>query len=335
VAVGTTLPRIGLQVWGQFTDWPALAATARRVEEIGFASLYSNDHLFPAAGVVYQAEDAPPGPFLEGWITLAGFAMVTSRVELGVLVSSAGYRNVGLLVKQATAVDHLSGGRAVLGLGAGWHQRDHRAFGFGLPPIRERLDRLEEQAAAARALLAGGTVSADGRHVQLDRAVNLPAPVRERLPLLIGGSGEKRTLRIVARYADVWNGEGDAETWGRRNRILDEHCAAVGRAPASIRRTVGLPPASIRPTRAAAVEALVDRFRANGLAADEARDAAEASPLVGTADAVAEALRAYAAAGAAEALIDWLAPFDDETLVALAGLMGRNASATGDSARAR
>ena len=314
------LPAIGLQVWGQFTDWPALAATARRIEELGFASLYSNDHLFPAAGAIYQAQDAPPGPFLEGWITLAGFAMVTTRVQLGVLVSSAGYRSVGMLVKQATAVDHLSGGRAVLGLGAGWHPRDHAAFGFGLPPIGERLDRLEEQAAAARALLDGETVTTDGRHVQLDRAVNLPAPVRDRMPLLIGGGGEKRTLRIVARHADVWNGEGDVEVWGRKNRILDEHCAAVGRDPASIRRTVGLPPASIRPTRSAAVDALAERFRANGLDADEARAAADASPMAGTADEVAVSLRAYSAAGAAEALIDWPAPFDDETLVALAGL---------------
>ncbi len=246
--------------------------------------------------------------------------MVTSRVELGVLVSSAGYRNVGILVKQATAVDHLSGGRVSLGLGAGWHARDHAAFGFGLPPIGERIDRLEEQAAAARALLAGETVSVDGRHVQLDRAVNLPPPVRSPLPLLIGGSGERRTLRIVARFADAWNGEGDVATWGRKNRVLDGHCAAVGRDPRAIRRTVGLAPASIRRTHAAAVDALTDRLRANGLGADEARATAEASPMVGTAGEVTASLRAYAAAGAAEALIDWLAPFDDETLVALAGL---------------
>src|SRR5512135_3795833 len=167
------MPAIGLQVWGQFTDWPSLAHTARRIDSLGFASLWSNDHFFPAAGGVYQAEDAPPGPFLEGWITLAGFAMVTSRVALGVLVSGAGYRSIGLVVKQATAVDHLAGGRVTLGLGAGWHPQDHAAFGFGLLPIGDRLDRLEEQAAAARALLDGETVTATGRHVLLDRAVNL------------------------------------------------------------------------------------------------------------------------------------------------------------------
>lgn len=316
------LPAIGFQVWGQHTDWPSLEATARRIDALDFASLWSNDHFFPAAGAAATAEDAPPGPFLEGWITLAGFALVASRVRLGVLVSGAGYRNVGLLVKQATAVDHLAGGRVSLGLGAGWHPRDHAAFGFGLPPIAERLDRLEAQAAAARALLDGETVTVDGPHVRLDRAVNLPAPVSTRMPLMIGGSGERRTLRIVARHADAWNGEGDVATWSRRNRILDEHCAAVGRDPRTIRRTVGLPPASIRATRARAIDALVDRFVHNGLGREEARETAVASPLVGTTGEVARALASYRAAGAQEVLIDWPAPFDDATLEALAGLRG-------------
>lgn len=317
------LPAIGFQVWGQFTDWPQIAATALRMEDVGFASVYANDHLYPAAGARYQRPDAPPGPFLEGWITAAGIAAITHRVEVGVLVSSAAYRNVGLLVKQATALDHLSGGRAVLGLGAGWHVRDHEAFGFTLRPIGERLDQLEEQAAAARAMLGGETVSVHGRHVRLDRAVNLPPPLRPRLPLLLGGSGEKRTLRIVARCADIWNGEGDLATWTHRNAVLDGHCAAVGRDPAEIRRTVGLPPASVRPSREAAVAALADRLRANGLDADEARTDAEASPMAGTLDEVAGHLRAYAAAGAAEVLIDWPAPFDDQTLAALASLLDR------------
>lgn len=315
-----TLPDIGFQVWGQHTDWPSLAGVARRIDELGFSSLWSNDHFFPAAGAAAIGEDAPPGPFLEGWITLAGFAMVTSRVRLGVLVSGAGYRNVGLLVKQATAVDHLSNGRVSLGLGAGWHPRDHAAFGFTLPPIGERLDRLEAQAAAARALLDGETVTVDGPHVRLDRAVNLPPPVSVRMPLMIGGSGEKRTLRIVARHADAWNGEGDAETWARRNRILDEHCATVGRDPATIRRTAGLAPASIRASRGEAITALAERLAHNGLAPAEARETAAGSPLVGTEADVAEALAAYRAAGAQEVLVDLPAPFDEATLEALAGL---------------
>ncbi len=314
------LPEIGFQVWGQFTDWPGLERTARAIDGRGFSSLWSNDHLFAAAGSRFVAEDAPPGPFLEGWMTAAGFAMATSGVQVGVLVSAAGYRAVGMAVKQATALDHLSAGRAWLGLGAGWHPRDHAAFGFGLPPVRERLDRLEEQAAAARALLGGETVTADGEHVRLERAVNLPPPVRGRLPIMIGGSGERRTLRIVARYADAWNGEGDPEAWGHRNRVLDSHCAAVGRDPREIRRTAGLPPASIRRTREEAVEALAVRLRANGLDADEALATAAASPLAGTPEDAALALRAYASAGAEEVVVDWPAPSDEATLDALAEL---------------
>lgn len=309
---------IGFQVWGQHTTWPELADAARQIERHRFASLWSNDHFFPAAGSDAAQPDAAPGPFLEGWMTLAGFALVTERIPIGVLVSGAGYRNVGLLVKQATAVDHLSGGRATLGMGAGWHLRDHRAFGFDLPSIGARLERLEEQVAAARALLDGETVTVNGAHVHLDRAVNLPAPVQPRMPIMIGGSGERRTLRIVARYADAWNGEGDVATWAHKNAVLDEHCAAVGRDPAAIRRTVGMPPASVRDTRDAAVAALVERLRHNGLPADEARAVATASPLVGTPDEVARRLREYAAAGADEAIIDWPAPFDTETLGLLA-----------------
>ena len=200
------LPRVGFQVWGQFTTWPELAATARDIERLGFDSLWANDHLFPAAGAAAASPEGIAGPFLEGWMTAAGFALVTSRIPVGVLVSGAGYRNAGLLVKQATALDHLSGGRALLGLGAGWHQRDHSAFGFDLPPVRERLDRLDEQSAAVRALLdAAGPVTTDGTWVRMDRAVNDPPPVG-RLPLMIGGRG--RSGRCASSPATPTRGTG-------------------------------------------------------------------------------------------------------------------------------
>lgn len=196
------LPRIGFQVWGQFTDWPALTATARDTERLRFDSVWSNDHSFPAAGSTAAASEGLDGPFLEGWMTAAGFAMVTSRIAVGVLVSGAGYRNPALVVKMATALDHLSSGRAALGIGAGWHERDHRAFAFELRSVRERLDRLDERSVAIRGLLDGREIASHGTWVTLDRARNAPPPVGT-LPLLIGGSGERRTLRIVARDADV------------------------------------------------------------------------------------------------------------------------------------
>lgn len=315
------LPRIGFQVWGQFTTWPELAATARDIERLGYDSLWANDHLFPAAGSQAASPDGLAGPFLEGWVTAAGFAMVTTRIPVGVLVSAAGYRNPGLLVKQATALDHLSGGRAWLGLGAGWHQRDHAAFGFDLPPIRQRLDRFDEQSAAVRALLdAAGPVTVDGAWVRMDRAVNDPPPIG-RLPLMLGGSGEKRTLRIVARDADAWNGEGTPEEWARRSAILDEHCAAIGRDPAAIRRTAGVPMLHIRPTRADAKRSLAAILEGNRIPAAEAAALADADPLAGTLDEVLATLRAWAAAGAAELIIDWPAPFDVESLERLAAAL--------------
>lgn len=290
---------------------------ARSIEALGFASLWSNDHFWPAAGAAAPSPEGVPGGFLEGWITLAGFAAATRRIPLGIMVSCAGYRNVGLLVKQATALDHMSGGRMTLGLGAGWHEREHRAFGFEFPAIGDRISRLEEQASVIRPLLDGETVTRHGRWVHLEGARNEPGPVGP-LPLLIAGSGEKRTIPAVARYADAWNGEGDPAAYRRRNALLTERCEAAGRDPGSVARTVGLPPLCIRDTRAEAVRVLAGILERNALSPEEARLAAEASPLAGTESDVLEALDAWADAGAAEAVIDRPAPFDTESLRRLA-----------------
>ena len=292
------LPGVGFQVWGQFTDWPAMASTARRIETLGFSSLWANDHFFPPAGRQAATPDGLPGPYLEGWMTAAGFAMVTERVPVGVLVSGAGYRDAGLLVKMGTALDHLSGGRALLGLGAGWHVRDHAAFGFSLPPIGARLDRLDEQSRAIRALLDGHEVTTSGTWVTMDRAVNDPPPLGP-LPLMIGGSGERRTLRIVARDADAWNGEGTPDVWARRSAILDTHCADLGRDPGAIRRTVGIPPIHIRATTDEARRSLAELLVRNGLGPEEALETASGDPFAGTLDAVLAALGGCALTGCA------------------------------------
>jgi alkanesulfonate monooxygenase SsuD/methylene tetrahydromethanopterin reductase-like flavin-dependent oxidoreductase (luciferase family) len=309
--------RIGFQVWGQHVTWDTLMAEARVIEGLGFASLWSNDHFWPAAGDAASSPDGVPGGFLEGWITLAGFAAVTRRIPLGILVSCAGYRNVGLLVKQATALDHMSGGRMTLGLGAGWHEREHRAFGFEFPSIGDRISRMEEQASVIRPLLDGETVTRHGTWVNLDAARNEPGPIGP-LPLLIAGSGEKRTIPAVARHADAWNGEGDPSSYRRRNALLTDRCEALGRDPASVARTVGLPPLCIRDTRAEALTALTAILEQNALSPEEARAMAAASPLVGSEAHVLEAFDTWAEAGAAEAIIDRPAPFDDESLRRLA-----------------
>ena len=151
----------------------------------------------------------------------------------------------------------------------------------------------------------------------MDRAVNDPPPVG-RLPLLIGGSGERRTLRIVARDADAWNGEGEPAEWARRSTVLDAHCRDLGRDPAAIRRTAGVPPLHIRPSRVEAKRSLAAILERNAMPAEEAAATAEADALAGTLDEVLATLRAWAAAGADEVITDWPAPFDQESLERLA-----------------
>lgn len=311
--------RIGFQVWGQFVSWEELMAAGARIDALGFDSLWSNDHLLPVGGGGPSAQELEQGPVWDGWMTLMGWAPLTTHVTMGCLVSGAGYRAPTLLVKMATALDHATDGRAVLGIGAGWHGAEHHAFGFAFPSLRERLDRLEEAAAIARGMLDGGATSLDGRWLQAQGARNDPPPKQARLPLLIGGSGERRTLPIVARYADAWNGEGDPETFAHKSAVLDRCCAEVGRDPTAIRRSVGLPPPLVRRQRGAAVEALTDALVRQGSTPGEAREAAAGSALVGSAEDVLERLRAYAAAGAEEVIFDWPTPSDEETLQALAG----------------
>lgn len=312
--------RIGFQVWSQYVSWPELMAIGRDIDELGFDELWSNDHLLPQAAGGAGALGELDGPVFEGWSTLFGWAGLTRRARMGCLVSGGGYRNPGLLVKMATALDHATGGRAVLGLGAGWFEREHRAFGFEFPPLGKRLDRLGEAAAIARGLLDGSSVTFDGDWFTAVDARNDPAPLQSRLPLAIGGSGEKRTLRIVAEYADIWNADQDEpDSFLRRNGILDDHCRAVGRAPESIERTAGLAAPCIRPTREEAVDVLTGILEHHAMPHADALRIASASPFVGPAESVVAELRRYRAVGLDAAMFDWPAPFDYPTLEALAG----------------
>jgi alkanesulfonate monooxygenase SsuD/methylene tetrahydromethanopterin reductase-like flavin-dependent oxidoreductase (luciferase family) len=225
-----------------------------------------------------------------------------------------------MLVKMATALDHATRGRAALGLGGGWFEPEHRAFGFAFPPLGQRIDRFAEAARICRGMLDGGAVNVVGEWFSADGARNDPTPVQARLPLVIGGSGERRTLRIVAETADVWNADGDSpDSFSRRSAILDDHCRAVGRDPRSIERTVGLPPPLIRASRDEAVDALTGVLERHAPDLDAARRGASASPFAAAPDAVIEELRRYRVAGASAVMFDLPAPFDSETIEALAG----------------
>ncbi|HEX5466844.1 MAG TPA: LLM class flavin-dependent oxidoreductase [Candidatus Limnocylindrales bacterium] len=309
--------RIGFQVWSQYATWDELMAAGQAIDELGFDELWSNDHLLPPPGLL----DVPGrGPIFEGWSVLFGWSARTQQVRSGCLVSGAAYRHPALVVKMATALDHATHGRAALGLGAGWFEAEHRAFGFAFGTVRERLDRLSEAAAICRAMLDGRPALLQGGWYSADGARNDPPPVQRRLPLVIGGSGARRTLAIVAREADVWNADGDdVDEFRRLSAVLDDHCRAIGRAPAAIERTIGLPAPCIRASRAASVAALAMTFRHHGLTRVQADRAARRSPFADTAPAVAERLCAYRDAGAGAVMFDWPGPFDRPTLEALAG----------------
>ncbi len=323
--------RVGFQVWSQHVTWLELMAAGRAIDEAGFDELWSNDHLLPLAPGAETTHEGLAGPIFDGWSVLFGWAAATTRVRLGCLVSGAGFRNPGVLVKVATALDHAADGRAALGLGAGWAAREHAAFGVELPPIRERLDRLEEAAAICRSLLDGATATRDGRWWRVAGAVNDPRPIGP-LPLLIGGSGARRTLGIVARYADAWSADGnDVATFAERSARLDEHCRTIGRDPAQIERTVGLPPVLVRDSRDAAVRDLAAILVRHGTPPAEANAVAAASPFAATADDVESLLRAYAAAGAAAVMFDWPSPFDPRTLESLAAIRSRLADSRVDA----
>lgn len=312
--------RLGFQVWSQYVSWPELMAIGQEIDGLGFDELWSNDHFFPQAAAGVGELGHLDGPVFEGWSILFGWAGLTSRARMGCLVSGAGYRNPGLLVKMATALDHATDGRAALGLGAGWFEREHDAFGFEFPPLGRRLDRMGEAALICRGLLDGSSVTYDGQWFSAVDARNDPRPLQARLPLAIGGSGEKRTLRIVAEHADIWNADQDSpESFRRRSEILDEHCRAVGRDPGSIERTAGLPAPCIRRTRQAAVEALTEILRHQAMPHAAALKMASDSPFAGPVETVVAELRRYRDAGLGAVMFDWPAPFDLPTLEALAG----------------
>ena len=215
--------RFGAAFWIQRTGWPELRDAIVRAEAAGFDDLWLDDHLLTDEG---DWRD----PKLEGWSSLAAIATVTSRARIGLLVAANTFRNPGLTAKLATTLDHVSGGRAILGIGGGWFEREHDAFGidFGAG-FGERLDRLGEAVPLIRRLLDGERVTHEGRFYRMHDAVCEPRPIQARLPILIGGSGPRKTLPLVARYADIWNAYGSPDTLAAADAILREACAAAGR----------------------------------------------------------------------------------------------------------
>ncbi|MBA2446554.1 MAG: LLM class F420-dependent oxidoreductase [Chloroflexi bacterium] len=209
--------KIGVQVHPQQTTYERYREVWLRLDEMGVDSIWNWDHFFPLYG-------EPNGPHFEGWTTLVTLGAETQRARVGCLVLCMSYRNPALLATMVKTLDHATGGRLILGVGAGWFQRDYDEYGYDFGTPGQRLKNLERGLEVIKA--------------RWER--DEPKPLRGTVPILIGGGGEKVTLRITAQHADLWNGFGPAEQWDRKNRILDDWCREVGRDPAAIERTASI-----------------------------------------------------------------------------------------------
>ena len=294
--------RFGAQLWSQATDWPGFRDAALAAEAAGWDSVWTWDHVNAIFGPWQQ-------PILEGWSLLSALGPLTRRVRLGLMVGANTFRNPGLTAKLATTLDHVSGGRAVLGIGGAWFEREHDAFGipFG-SGFGERLDALDESVMLLRRLLDGETVTHEGRFYTFRDALSEPRSIQPRLPILVGGSGPRKTLRTVAQRADGWNTSGTVEEARERVAILDRHCADVGRDRGEIEMTISFP-VVIRDTERGAEEVFARLLAHNGTP-----DAGKVPTLLGPPGAIAAAIAPYRELGFETVICRLPGPFDRETI---------------------
>jgi F420-dependent oxidoreductase-like protein len=295
-----------------YPDTPAdrlfdhLVDMATAAEDNGFSSISVMDHLHQIPVVGPQDHW-----MLEGNVALAALAARTKRASLGLLVGGVTYRNPALFAKMATTLDVVSGGRAVLGLGAAWFEGEHRAYGYRFPPLKERFEHLEDALRIARAMFTEEQPTVEGTHHRVEAVFNNPKPLRGDIPILVGGSGERKTLRLVAQYADGCNLFGDVERVRHLLGVLDGHCDAVGRDPSEITRTrmalvlIGATHEDAERKRDALIERGVSRERVE-------------SALMGDPDEVAEQAQPYADVGI-EGLTITLPDTHDPETIALTG----------------
>ena len=265
-----------------------VAEIAVAADESGFDSVWVMDHVYQIATI-----GPPANPMFEAYTLLGAIAARTEKVSLGTMVTGVTYRNPALLAKQVTTLDVISCGRAILGIGAAWNEDEHAGYGFDFPTVKERLDRLEEALQICRAMFTEERPSFTGSHYRIHEALNIPRPIRPSgIPILVGGGGERRLLALVAKYADACNLFGDLATVRHKLEVLDRHCEAIGRDPATITKTRlgGL-----------VIGDTAERAEQTGHALREARGMDEeryrAYVIAGDPDAVCEQVAAYLGAG--------------------------------------
>jgi F420-dependent oxidoreductase-like protein len=212
----------------------------RLADELGFYGVWDYDHFYGPDAIGDAVARDYRKDTLEAWTTLAAMATVVKRARVGCLVTGVTYRNPAVLAKMAVTVDHISGGRLEFGLGAAWHEAEHRGYGIPFPSAGERIAILDEALRVIKALWTEDTASFDGQHFRLEDAICNPKPVQKpHPPIVVAGQGAKKSLRVVATHADEWNGTGiEPAEWSRISHVLTSHCDAIGRDPAAIRRGV-------------------------------------------------------------------------------------------------
>lgn len=315
--------RIGVMIEAQEgLTWERWFRIAERVESLGLDSLWRSDHFFSLSGHHER-------PSLECWTSLSALAQRTQRIRFGPLVSPMTFRHPALLARMAAAVDGLSDGRLVVGVGAGWNDAEHAAFGITLPPLKERFDRLEEGIGVIRALWTGQPVDLDGRYYPLRGASALPRPLQQPAPpLLIGGDGEVRLLRIVAQHADEWNSHAPGPDAYRVKRArLEAHCRDVGRDPDAIHRSwmggilIGRDPAEVI-EKGRWFQSFISSL--NGLSPNAVGETLRQRHwLVGTPEQVTTQLGAWSAVGVERVMLQWFNLDDVDGLSLLSQLEPR------------
>ena len=298
--------KLGANCWNQYTDWAAWLAAGQRADGLGYDSLWTWDHLYPIVG-------SPQGPILEAYTAISALSATTERATIGLMVGANTFRNPALVAKMMTTIDHISGGRAVLGIGAAWFETEHIgmgiAFGDGPP---ERLRWLGQALPIMRGMLDGTEPTVTEGVYRTQAVRNDPAPVQAHLPILVGGSGRKVTLKLVAQYADACNLGGSIEAVRDADAALIAHCETIGRDERQIERTYGIGVPVIRDSREEARRVHAGIFARNGNARPW-----EDQP-VGTPEDVLEKLTPYVELGYRHLICGFPSPYDEETMTRLA-----------------
>jgi len=299
----TRAMRFGIQTGPQHVTWPELLNVWQVADGLKFDTAWTFDHFFPIMS-------DPKGSQLEGWVTLTALAQATKHVRVGTLVTGITYREPAVLAKMGATLDVITGGRLEMGLGAAWFQQEHEALGIPFPPVAERIKRLGEACEVIKRMWTEEAASWDGQYYHLKEAYCNPKPVQKpHPPILIGGAGEQLTLKMVARYADVWNSFGSPDVFKHKIEVLASHCRAIGRDPDTIEKSVSLPPV-LSKDRSKLDAMLADMAARRAMTIEEAKTAM----LWGTPDDAIKKIEAYRDLGVTHIILSLRAPYDPAQL---------------------